>query len=78
MGDFYTGNTFPTAYQNALFYADANKGFVNAVTFNPNGSVASVLPFATGTYGIVQIATGPDSNLYYTNLGGQIGRWRPA
>jgi glucose/arabinose dehydrogenase len=77
MGDFYTGTTFPSLYQGALFFTDVNGGTVDAAIFNSSGRVSSVQRFATGLAGIVQITTGQDSNLYYVNLGrGEIGRWR--
>ena len=77
MGDFYTGTTFPELYEGALFFTDVNGGTVDAAIFNSSGKVTSVQRFASGLAGIVQITTGPDSNLYYVNLGtGQIGRWR--
>ncbi len=78
VGDFYTGNTFPAVYDNNLFITDLSKGTVDALIFNASGQVTGQRRFATGLFGLTQITTGPDGNLYYANLGsGEIGRWRP-
>jgi hypothetical protein len=78
MGDFYTGNTFPSVYNGALFYNDVGLGTVYATLFNPNGTVKSTQIFDNLPY-IVNMKTGPDGNLYYASLyGGEIGRWKPA
>jgi glucose/arabinose dehydrogenase len=77
MGDFYTGNAFPSVYQGALFYTDIGQGIVNALILDNNNQVTSVRQFATGMQGIAQITTGLDSNLYFVNLfTGVVGRWR--
>lgn len=85
MGDFYTGNTFPVFYDNALFYANASRGTVNTVLFDQTGQVAGTQLFADNLFGVVNLKQGPDGNLYYVNLGapiggatgtGSIGRWR--
>jgi glucose/arabinose dehydrogenase len=77
MGDFYTGTTFPTEYQNALFISDVSKGTVDALTLDASGNVLGARRFASNQFGIVQISTGPDGNLYYVNYNtGEIGRWR--
>ncbi|MEH1936924.1 MAG: PA14 domain-containing protein [Nostoc sp.] len=83
MGDFYTGNTFPSIYQGALFVGDFSQGTIDALTFDSQGKVVSVKRFAsqadTPNLGVpVQITTGQDGNLYYANLtGGEIDRFRP-
>ncbi|MEH2023054.1 PQQ-dependent sugar dehydrogenase, partial [Nostoc sp.] len=83
MGDFYTGNTFPSIYQGALFVGDFSQGTIDALTFDSQGKLASVKRFAsqadTPNLGVTaQITTGPDGNLYYANLtGGEIDRFRP-
>ncbi len=83
VGDFYTGNTFPSMYQNALFIGDFSQGTIDALILDSQGKVASVKQFASQTdrpnLGLpTQITTGPDGNLYYANLtGGEIDRFRP-
>ena len=74
MGDYYTGNTYPVSYDGALFVADVFQGTINALYFDQNGQV-SAQQFDTLPY-TVQITMGKDSNLYYANLGGEIGYWR--
>jgi glucose/arabinose dehydrogenase len=86
MGEYYTGNTFPAFYENALFYTDASRGTVTSVFFDQTGKVSGTSQFADGLFGITQLTVGPDGSLYYVNLGtpiggqagtGSIGRWRP-
>ncbi|MBE9028497.1 DUF4347 domain-containing protein [filamentous cyanobacterium LEGE 11480] len=86
MGDFYTGNTFPVFYDNALFYTNASRGTVNTVFFDQTGQVSGTQLFADNLFGITELETGPDGSLYYVNLGvpiggttgtGSIGRWVP-
>ncbi|MEH2058492.1 MAG: PA14 domain-containing protein [Nostoc sp.] len=83
MGDFYTGDTFPSIYQGALFVADSTQQTIDALTLDSQGKVVSVKRFAsqkdTPNLGVpVKIMTGPDGNLYYANLtGGEIDRFRP-
>ncbi|MEH2008987.1 Calx-beta domain-containing protein, partial [Nostoc sp.] len=83
MGDFYTGKTFPSIYQGALFVGDFSQGTIDALTFNSQGKVVSIKRFAsdadTPNLGVpVQITTGLDGNLYYANYtDGEIDRFRP-
>ncbi|WP_191759999.1 Calx-beta domain-containing protein, partial [Komarekiella delphini-convector] len=78
-GDFYTGNTFPSIYQNTLFIADASRGTIDNLTLNSEGKVVSVRRFASDLVSPVQISNGADGNLYYVSLyTGKIERWRPA
>jgi glucose/arabinose dehydrogenase len=86
MGEYYTANTFPSFYDNALFYANASRGTVSTVFFDQTGKVSGTQLFADNLQGITQLNVGPDGSLYYVNLGipigggtgtGSIGRWRP-
>jgi glucose/arabinose dehydrogenase len=86
MGEYYTGNTFPTFYDNALFFTNVSRGSVSAAFFDANGKVTGTQLFADNLPGITQLNVGPDGSLYYVNLGipiggaagtGSIGRWRP-
>ncbi|WP_193193627.1 PA14 domain-containing protein [Nostoc sp. MG11] len=78
-GDFYTGSTFPSIYQNTLFIADASRGTIDNLTLNSEGKVVSVRRFASDLVSPVQISNGADGNLYYVSLyTGKIERWRPA
>ena len=75
MGDFYTGDTFPDAYDDALFYSDFGDDTVRFLTFKPSG--VTVNTFDEDISGLTQIATGPNSNLYGVTRGtGQIISWR--
>ena len=75
MGDFYTGETFPDFYDGALFFSDFGDNTVRYLTFD--GGDVEVNTFSSQVQGIVQMSTGPDSNLYYASLqSGEVGRWR--
>lgn len=81
MGDFYTGNTFPSIYQNTLFIADVAQGTIDNVTLNSQGQFVSIRRFDEfknpQINSPVQITTGNDGNLYYADLvAGTISRWR--
>ncbi len=76
LGDFYAGTAYPELYNGALFYANFNKGDVNALVFDSQGNVDSAVPFLNNERGLTQISMGADSNLYFSNLlTGEIGRW---
>ena len=78
MGDFYTGNTFPSIYNNSLFINDANNGTLQALLFDGAGKLTGVKDFNATIPGAVQISTGDDGNLYFASLGtGEIRRFRP-
>ena len=76
MGDFYTGDTFPDIYDNALFFSDFGDSTVRYLTFEAGGE-ATVNTFQDNVSGLTQISTGPDSNLYGVDrTSGQIISWR--
>lgn len=87
MGEFYTGNTFPVFYENALFFSNANRGTVSTAFFDGAGRITGTQLFAENSFGIAQLTVGPDGSLYAVNLGvpidtgvqgqGSITRWRP-
>ena len=67
-GDFYAGTTYPAVYQGALFYGDYNRQQIWYMTFDAGGNVVSAHnPFGTAVTGIVQLISGPDTNLYYVD-----------
>jgi glucose/arabinose dehydrogenase len=80
MGDYYKGE---------LFIADINSGAVDALTLNGNNQVTSVRRFADfdnfdedrdnndDNVLIVFMEAGPEDSLYYVDITGSIGRWRP-
>jgi PKD repeat protein len=78
-GTFYVGTAYPAAYQNALFILDYNRRWIRYLTFNAQGQ-ATVHNFGRETVdGMVQVLTGPDSNLYVVVLnatGSQVRRIR--
>ena len=78
-GAFYTGTTFPSVWNGALFVTDVAKGWVEALTFNPDGTLKSSRRFAEdpSLKYITNMETGRDGNLYFADLdSSKIGRWR--
>lgn len=75
VGDFYTGDTFPDLYDNALFYSDFGDSTVRYLTFEESG--VEVNTFQDNISGLTQISTGVDGNLYgVDHTSGQIISWR--
>jgi glucose/arabinose dehydrogenase len=77
LGDFYLSNIYPDRYKGDLFFNDLDRGIVQNISFDRQGKISALETFTTGVKYIVQIAIGPDGNLYYVDLDdGSIGRWR--
>jgi glucose/arabinose dehydrogenase/chitodextrinase len=79
-GAFYTGTVYPTQYRDALFITDYNRRWVRHLRFDASGN-ATVHNFLTESSGIgmVQVTTGPDTNLYvvlYRSTGSEVRRIR--
>ena len=69
-GTFYRGAVYPSVYQNAEFILDYNRQWIRYLTFDAQGH-ATVNNFATeNSAGMVQVLSGPDSNLYVVVLNG--------
>jgi glucose/arabinose dehydrogenase len=65
-GAFYDATSFPLPYRGNFFFGDFNTNRIERVTIDPaTNSVTSVDHFATGVNGAVDIAVGPDGDLYY-------------
>jgi glucose/arabinose dehydrogenase len=76
MGDRYDGSVYSAKFQGDLFFYDLGQGIVRNISFNPDGSIASVDVFTQGMQIVVQIVTGPDGYLYFVQLdNGIVGRW---
>ena len=75
-GCFYTGTTFPAAYQGNLFFTEYNGGNLVRVIPNGTGTIpsANVSLFVDGSTAIVDVETGPDGALYYAHHTGWIAR----
>jgi glucose/arabinose dehydrogenase len=63
---FNTGNQFPLAYANNVFFGDYLNGFMRRVDPSTNG----VAGFGTSIAGAVDIDFGPDGSLYYLSVSG--------
>ncbi len=68
--DFYAGTEFPASYQDQLFFADFDLGTIEVGEMRADGF--SVIPFAAGVPGIVDIEY-HDQALYYLEIFGRIG-----
>ena len=74
-GVVYRGSSFPNAYYGAYFFADYAQNWIRYLTFNTNGTVASVGNFEPadgsldGDYGDPTcVKVGPDGAIYYTDF----------
>ena len=75
--DFYGTGPFPSAYDEALFFADYSRDCIWVVRNGPGGTPdpATVTTFATGPINPTFVQVGPDGSLYYTNFdAGQVKR----
>jgi glucose/arabinose dehydrogenase len=70
-GCFYTGSSFPSAYQGNLFFCEYNGGKLVRVVPNGTGTIPSsnVSLFVDNVPGIVDVEVGPDGALYYASRG---------
>jgi glucose/arabinose dehydrogenase/PKD repeat protein len=77
-GVAFAGSGYPAAYAGALFFSDYSRDCVWVMKRGANGQPdpAQVAPFVTAAGGVVQLVTGPDGELYYVTLAGQVHRVR--
>ena len=74
-GSFYNATQYPQQYRGNFFFADYSNGFIRRMTFDANGNLTGVLPFATGVDSPVSLELGPDGMLYYISIvSGQVRR----
>ncbi len=74
---FYTANSYPASYQNALFFADYSRNCVWVML--PGGSgdpdPSNIQTFDAGSATPVQLVTGPGGDVFYVDInGGKIHR----
>ncbi|HEY2054213.1 MAG TPA: hypothetical protein VGH14_09795 [Solirubrobacterales bacterium] len=70
---FYEGSTYPSEYDNALFFADSVRGCIYVMPANETGEPEplAVKPFLSSGgsgYPGVDIEQGPEGSIYYTDL----------
>src|SRR5262249_35170368 len=75
---FSSDTGYPAEYSGALFFADYSRSCLWVMTRGANGQPdpAQISVFETGLDHIVQLGTGPDGQLYYMSLSGQVHRIR--
>ncbi|WP_237535494.1 LamG-like jellyroll fold domain-containing protein [Streptomyces sp. SID3343] len=66
---FYTGQRYPAAYRNALFFADHSRRCIWSMTAGADGQPdpATRKAFATSV-NVVQVLTGPEGDVYYVGF----------
>ncbi|NJL29797.1 MAG: PQQ-dependent sugar dehydrogenase, partial [Thermoanaerobaculia bacterium] len=73
----YTGARYPARLQNALFFADHNRGCLWAIPRGAGGQLdpAQLETIVSAAGGIVDLTAGPDGDLFYVDLlGGTVHR----
>ncbi len=69
-GEIYSGSVYPAAYRGALFIQDYSRNWIKYLTFDANGAATAhdFISNAADGGGPVDMASGPDTNLYYVTL----------
>lgn len=80
LGDFYTGDEYPSRFDNTLFFTDFGDPTVRAVQLDANGVVTDELVVMGSVGQVIEMSMGPDGRMYYVDLRGQVGRinYQPA
>ena len=75
-GVAFAGSGYPAEYAGSLFFSDYSRDCVWVMKRGANGQPdpAQVTPFVTAAGGVVQLVTGPDGELYYVTLAGEVHR----
>jgi len=76
---FYSGGSYPSAFNGALFFSDYSRKAIYVMYADPNGlpDPATRTLFPTTTSGAVQLKTGPNGDLFYVDMnGGTVVRMR--
>lgn len=74
VGDFYTGDVYPSRFQNQLFYTDYGEPTFRSLEIFADGSVQRS-NLGAQMPGAVEMTMGPDGLIYYAdNISGRIGR----
>jgi glucose/arabinose dehydrogenase len=68
-GPLFTGDGYPDGYMGSIFFGDYALGLIKRIELNPDGTLASVKPFATSVSGVVDIELSPAGNLAYVEFG---------
>lgn len=76
LGDFYTGDVYPSAYDGTLFFTDYGEPTIRALQFDGAGNVTQELLLSDGVDVVVEMTMGPDGYMYYVDLvAGVVGRF---
>ena len=68
-GVFYTGISYPAAYQNRYYHADYGRGWIKSIQVDANDNVISTSDFIDNAGGVVDVETDPATgDLYYINI----------
>jgi len=68
VGDVYAGTVYPADYRSAVFFADYERQWIKYAQIGTNGSLI-VKDFARNAGAVVDMATGPNQDLYYVVIG---------
>jgi glucose/arabinose dehydrogenase len=69
-GVFYTGTSYPAAYQGRYFFGDYGQSWIKLAVVDANNQLLQILDFANNAAGPVDFATNPvNGDLYYVSIG---------
>jgi glucose/arabinose dehydrogenase len=69
---FYTGSSYPSQYQNALFFADYSRKCIWVARKGTNGlpDMSTVTAFESAAAGPVNLESGPNGDVFYADFDG--------
>lgn len=74
LGDFYTGDLYPSRFNDALFFTDFGDPTVRAITLDAQGELDRSYVVMGSVGQVVEMSMGLDGRMYYVDLQGKIGR----
>ena len=75
-GAFWDSSSVPESYRNNYFFGDYLTAQIGRVTFGNDDEISSFDSFGTAAGSMIDMAVGPDGDMYYATFQGQVQRIR--
>jgi MYXO-CTERM domain-containing protein len=73
-GTFWDSSTGPKGYEGSFFFGDYNGASIWRATLDPQNHISKVEHWASGVTRVIDMAQGPDGDLYYASYTGALFR----